>query len=179
MGKIIAAEYLTLDGVMENPAWTAPYFNDELGAMQHELMYGCDALLLGRLTYEAFAAAWSNMPDAPGAERMNSVPKYVASRTLQTAEWNAQIIRGDVAAEVGRLKQELEQNLLIYGSGQLVEYLRQHQLVDRYRLMVHPLVLGGGKRLFADGSAAAKLELVATRATRTGVLVLDYQPANS
>ena len=149
MSKVIAAEYLTLDGVMKNPAWTAPYFNDELGEFQSELMTSSDALLLGRVTNEAFAAAWPKMPDAPGASRMNGMPKYVASHTLQTADWNTQIIAGDVAAAVARLKQEPGQNLLIYGSAQLTEHLRQHGLIDEYRLMVFPVVLGSGKRLFA------------------------------
>ena len=177
MSKIIAAEYLTLDGVMENPAWTAPYFNDELGEFQNELMVASDALLLGRVTYEAFAAAWPNMPDAPGADRMNGLPKYVASRTLQAAEWNAQIIEGDVAAAVARLKQEPGQNLLIYGSGQLVEYLREHGLIDEYRLMVFPVVLGSGKRLFAN--APTNFTLKSSHTTSTGVLVLTYVPGKA
>ena len=177
MSKVIAAEHLTLDGVMENPAWTAPYFNDELGEFQGELMASSDALLLGRVTYEAFAAAWPNLPDAPGADRMNGMPKYVASRTLQTAGWNAQVIEGDVAAAVGRLKQEPGQNLLIYGSGQLVEYLRQHGLIDEYRLMIFPVVLGSGKRLFAQAPTDFKLK--SSHTTSTGVLVLTYQPANA
>ena len=176
MSKIIAAEYLTLDGVMENPAWTAPYFNDELGEFQSELMTTCDALLLGRLTYEAFAAAWPSMPDAPGVDRMNSLPKYVASRTLTTADWNAQVIEGNVAAAVARLKQEPGQNLLIYGSGQLVEYLRQHNLIDEYRLMVFPVVLGSGQRLFA--TAPTDFKLKSSHTTSTGVLVLTYLPTN-
>jgi dihydrofolate reductase len=179
MSKVIAAEYLTLDGVMENPAWTAPYFNDELGEFQGELMSSCDALLLGRVTYEAFAGAWPNMPDAPGAARMNSLPKYVASNTLQTAEWNAQIIQGDVATEVARLKQEPGQNLLIYGSAQLVQYLHAKGLIDEYRLMVFPVLEGSGKRLFANGSEKAGMKLIASHTTSTGVLVLSYARAGA
>ncbi|GAB3580365.1 dihydrofolate reductase family protein [Hymenobacter daeguensis] len=179
MSKVIAAEYLTLDGVMENPAWTAPYFNEELGEFQGELLSACDALLLGRVTYEAFAGAWPNMPDAPGADRMNSLPKYVASTTLQAAEWNAGIIQGDVAAEVARLKQEPGQNLLIYGSARLVQHLHEKGLIDEYRLMIFPVVLGGGKRLFADGSAQAGLKLLSSHTTRTGVLVLSYVRASA
>ncbi|MDO7846526.1 dihydrofolate reductase family protein [Hymenobacter sp. M29] len=176
MSKVIAAEYLTLDGVMENPAWTAPYFNEELGEFQGELMASADALLLGRVTYEAFAEAWPNAPDAPDAEIMNRLPKYVASRTLQTAGWNAEIMQGDVAAEVARLKQEPGQNLLIYGSGQLVEYLRRHGLIDTYRLMVFPLVLGSGQHLFTT-EIGSDFKLVSSHATRTGVLVLTYERA--
>ncbi|MBJ6110757.1 dihydrofolate reductase family protein [Hymenobacter sp. BT523] len=178
MCKVVAAEYLTLDGVMENPAWTAPYFNDELGEFQGELMQAADALLLGRVTYEAFAGAWPNMPDAPGAALMNRLPKHVASRTLQTAEWNAEIIQGDVAAAVAKLKEEPGQNLLIYGSGQLVEYLRQHQLIDTYRLMVFPLVRGTGKRLFT-AEIGSEFTLKSSHTTRTGVLVLTYERATA
>jgi dihydrofolate reductase len=176
MSKVVAAEYLTLDGVMENPAWTAPYFNDELGEFQGELMTSADALLLGRVTYEAFASAWPHMPDTPGADRMNSLPKYVASRTLQTAGWNAKIMQGDVAAAVARLKQEPGQNLLIYGSGQLVEHLRQHDLIDTYRLMVFPLVRGRGQRLFTS-EIGSDFKLASSHTTRTGVLVLTYERA--
>ncbi|MDO7854772.1 dihydrofolate reductase family protein [Hymenobacter convexus] len=176
MSKVIAAEYLTLDGVMENPAWTAPYFNEELGEFQGELMASADALLLGRVTYEAFAGVWPNMPDAPGADIMNRLPKYVASRTLQTAGWNAEIMQGDVAATVARLKQEPGHNLLIFGSGQLVEYLRQHGLIDTYRLMVFPLVLGGGQRLFTT-EIGSDFKLVSSHTTSTGVLVLTYERA--
>jgi len=179
MSKVIAAEYLTLDGVMENPAWTAPYFNDELGEFQGELMSTCDALLLGRITYEAFAGAWPKMDGQPGADRMNSLPKYVASTTLQTAEWNAQIIQGDVATEVARLKQEPGQNLLIYGSAQLVQHLHAKGLIDEYRLMVFPVLAGNGKRLFADGSAKADMKLISSYTTSTGVLVLSYKRASA
>ena len=180
MRKVIAAEYLTLDGVMENPAWTSPYFNDELGQAQHELLFASDALLLGRITYEGFAAAWPGMTDEQGfADRMNSLPKYVASRTLATASWNARLIEGDVAAGVARLKQEPGQNLLLYGSGQLAEYLRQHGLIDEYRLMVFPTVLGSGKRLFSAETTTSGLALVSSQTTSTGVLILTYQLAAS
>ncbi|HEX8330245.1 MAG TPA: dihydrofolate reductase family protein [Hymenobacter sp.] len=175
MCKVVAAEYLTLDGVMENPAWTAPYFNEELGEFQRELLFASDALLLGRVTYEGFAAAWPGMKDEDGfADRMNNMPKYVASRMLQTAGWNAEILPGDVAAAVAKLKEEPGQNLLIYGSGQLVEYLRQHDLIDQYRLMVHPLVLGSGQRLFT-AEINSTFKLVSSHTTSTGVLVLTYE----
>ncbi|MBF9222765.1 dihydrofolate reductase family protein [Hymenobacter ruricola] len=179
MCKVIAAEFLTLDGVMEDPApWTCSDFNDELGEFQQELLFASDALLLGRVTYEGFAAAWPGMTDETGfAARMNGLPKYVASRTLQTAGWNAEIIRGDVATEVAKLKQEPGQNLLIYGSGQLVQYLRQHGLIDEYRLMVFPVLLGSGKRLFAEPGPRAAMKLISSYTTSTGVLVLTYERA--
>ena len=179
MRKLIAAIYLTLDGVMEHPAWTAPYFNDELGAVQHELMSSSDTLLLGRVTYEAFAQAWPNMPDAPGADRMNSIPKYVASTTLTATTWNATLLEGDVAAAVAALKQQSGRDLLLYGSGALANTLRQHDLIDEYRLMVFPVVLGKGQRFFHEGSGPTDLQLVDTQTTSTGVSILTYRRAGS
>ncbi|GAA4041118.1 dihydrofolate reductase family protein [Hymenobacter glaciei] len=149
-----------------------------MGEFQQELLFSSDALLLGRVTYDRFAAAWPGMKDETGfAARMNGMPKYVASHALQAAEWNAESIAGDVATAVARRKQEPGQNLLIYGSGQLVEYLRQHGLIDEYRLMVFPVVLGSGKRLFAD--APTNFTLKSSHTTSAGVLVLTYQPANA
>ncbi|WP_210516660.1 dihydrofolate reductase family protein [Hymenobacter terricola] len=179
MRKVVAAEYLTLDGVMENPAWTAPYWNEELAQLQHDLNFSSDALLLGRVTYEGFAAAWPTMTDAEQfAERMNSLPKFVASRTLATTEWNARLLQGDVAEAVAQLKRQPGQNLLIYGSGQLTEYLRQHGLVDEYRLMVFPTVLGSGKRLFTEGFGS-DFRLTNTVTTSAGVVVLTYERASA
>ncbi len=175
MRKIVAAEYLTLDGVMEEPAWTAPYWSDELGKLQHDLLFASDALLLGRVTYEGFAKAWPDMKDEAGfAERMNSLPKHVASTTLKELEWNASLIEGNVVEAVKTLKQQKGENLLIYGSATLVQTLMQHGLIDEYRLMIYPLSLGAGKRLFAEGSEA-KLKLVDTQTTDEGVVILTYQ----
>lgn len=176
MRKVIVAMYLTLDGIMEEPAWTTPYWNDELAQYQSDTFYACDALLLGRITYEGFAAAWPKMGGDGGfGDRMNSLPKFVASATLSQLEWNATRLTGEVVAAVAALKQEPGQHLLIYGSGQLVRTLMAHQLIDEYRLMVHPLVLGQGKRLFHEDSQA-KLQLVDFRTTTTGVALLTYQP---
>ncbi|SFQ59570.1 dihydrofolate reductase family protein [Hymenobacter arizonensis] len=176
MRKIVVAMYLTLDGIMEEPAWTGPYFNDEVGEFQSEAFYASDALLLGRITYEGFAAAWPKMGGDGGfGDRMNSMPKFVASTTLREMEWNASLLDGDVVAAVTQLKQQPGTNLLIYGSGQLVRTLMAHHLIDEYRLMVHPLVLGSGKRLFVEESRA-KLRLVNSRTTSTGVALLTYEP---
>ncbi|MBC6610459.1 dihydrofolate reductase family protein [Hymenobacter sp. BT507] len=175
MSKVTVAMYLTLDGVMENPAWTTPYFDKEVAHFQQEAMYNCDALLLGRVMYQAFAAAWPAMPDAPGADRMNILPKFVASTTLTARAWNATLLRGDVPAAVRQLKQQPHQNLLVYGSGRLVRTLMQHNLIDEYRLMVHPLVLGNGQQLFTEG-VAATLQLQEARPTGSGVLLLTYHP---
>lgn len=177
MRKVVATEYVSLDGVMEEPRWTTPYWNDEIAKFKFDELFASDALLLGRMTYQGFAKAWPSMTDEQGfADRMNSLPKYVASRTLDAAEWNAQLIKGDVADEVARLKQQPGQDLLIYGSGELVHTLMQHDLVDEYRLLVYPVVLGRGKRLFRDGSTAT-LNLVGTTTFSSGVVALIYHPA--
>jgi dihydrofolate reductase len=175
MRKIIAAEYVSLDGVMEEPAWTGPYWTDELAQAQSELFFSCDALLLGRITYEGFAAAWPAMGGDGGfGDRMNRLPKHVATTTLTEPVWNAQFMQGDVATAVTALKAQPGQDLLVYGSATLLDTLRQHDLVDEYRLMVHPLVLGKGKKLFRDGSDPSKFRLLRTQQTSAGVLILDY-----
>lgn len=177
MRKVIVAEYVSLDGIMDNPAWTGPYFDEELETIQHDLLMASDALLLGRLTYEGFAGAWPTMTDETGfADRMNSLPKFVASTTLEKADWNAGIISGNIADEVAKLKAQPGQHILIYGSGELINTLMQHNLIDEYRLMVFPVVLGRGKRFFKDGSDTS-LTLVDTKITSSGVAVLTYQPA--
>ncbi len=177
MRKVIAAMYLSLDGVMENPAWTGPYFNDEVAKFQYDTLFESDTLLLGRVTYQGFAAAWPSMTDEQGfADRMNSLPKFVASTTLETAEWNATLIRANVVDEITQLKQQPGQHLLIYGSGELVRTLMLHNLIDEYRLLVHPVVLGSGKRLF-DERSTASLKLTDTKITSSGVAILTYQPA--
>jgi dihydrofolate reductase len=133
-------------------------------------------LLLGRVTYQGFAAAWPSMTDPQGfAERMNGLPKFVASTTLKQLEWNnSRLLKGDIAAEVGKLKQQPGQDILAAGSGTLVRTLMQHDLVDEYRLMVHPVVLGSGKRLFGEGTDKKVLKLTETRTFGSVVVVLSY-----
>jgi dihydrofolate reductase len=178
MRKLKLAIYVSLDGVVENPAWTAPYWNDELSDLQADYLYSSDALVLGRVTYEGFAASWPGMEESTGefGRRMNSMPKFVASNTLREAEWNASIIEGDLAAAVSKLKEQDGGDLLVYGSGDLVDELTRAALVDEYRLMVYPVVLGGGKRLFNDVPEIA-LRLVDSTTTGTGVAVLTYERA--
>ena len=175
MRKLKLAMYVSLDGVVENPAWTAPFWNDELSDLQAEYLYASDALLLGRVTYQGFAASWPAMEESTGefGKKMNSMPKFVASRTLEQAEWNASIIKGDVATEVTKLKEQPGGDLLIYGSGDLVDELTRHGLIDEYRLMVHPVIVGSGKRLFSE-STETTLRLTDTTSTGTGVVVLTY-----
>ncbi len=174
MRRIRLAMYVSIDGVVENPAWTGPFWSDDLATLQRDYLFASDALLLGRVTYEGFAAAWPTM-EGTGAfgEKMNTMPKYVASTTLATAAWNATIINGDLATEVAKLKDEPGQDLLIYGSGDLVDELTRHGLIDEYRLMVHPGIVGSGKRLF-NGLEPTTLHLVDTVTTDTGVAVLTY-----
>jgi dihydrofolate reductase len=188
MGKILAAEYLTVDGVAEDPGpagdfehrgWTVPYWNDELADYQTELLFASDALLLGRVTYEEFVASWPSRSGDPFTDRINSMPKFVASTTLEEPlEWNATLLKGDIVDEVRKLK-ESDQSLLIYGSGELVHALRQENLIDVYRLMLYPLALAGGLRLFREGGARTELALTDATTTATGVVVLTYEPTES
>ena len=164
-GQVVAVEYLTLDGVAQDPGpsgdfehrgWTVPYWNDELLKYQSDLLFASDALLLGRVTYEEFVAAWPLRSGDPFIDRMNSLPKFVASKTLKgPLQWNATLLEGDVADEVAKLKQQSDQNLPIYGSGALIGTLMQRNLIDIYQLMLYPIVLGSGDvdngdRLFAE-----------------------------
>ena len=177
MRKVIVTEFLSLDGVMEDPKWTFRYWNDEIAQFKAEETTANDVLLLGRVTYEGFAAAWPKRTDeASGGRYFNGVRKYVVSNTLDKAEWNnSHIIKGDILKEITKLKQQDGENLVVHGSGVLAQWLMQHDLVDRYRLLVYPVVLGNGKRLFQDG-ATATLKLMETRAFSSGVAALIYEP---
>lgn len=179
MGKVVVTEYVSLDGVMDEPGkWSFPFWSDEIAKFKSDELSASDAQLLGRVTYQGFAAAWPTMTDTGEfGERMNGMPKYVVSTTLETADWNnSTIIRGNVADEVARLKERYDGDILVAGSGELVKTLREHDLVDEYRLMVHPILLGSGKRFFADGGEKT-LNLVDSKTTSKGVVILTYQPA--
>ena len=180
MARIVALTYVTLDGVMENPAWTGPYFNDEHAKFAHGQLFASDALLLGRATYDGMAAAWPHMEASEGefAVRMNTVPKHIVTATLQETEWaGAQILRGDLATEVAELKEQYTKDILVYGSGELTNSLVGLGLVDELKLWIHPVVVGQGKRLFPDGVAASTWKLATTTTFSTGAVVLDYRPA--
>ena len=158
MGTIVAVEYLTLDGVMEAPSWSAPYFNEELQGFQYDNLFAADALLLGRVTYDGFKAAWPSMSDEKSfAERMNGMTKYVATRAGGAPEWNATFLEGDLVQAVTGLK-ATGQALLVNGSGDLVNQLAAAGLIDEYRLMVYPVVAGAGRHLF-DQRAAGRAAL--------------------
>jgi dihydrofolate reductase len=190
VGTIVAAEYVSVDGVMQDPGgvgeieaggWTNPHWNDELAKLQTGLLLASDALLLGRVTYEGFAASWPDPEheEGPFADKMNTMPKYVASRTLTDMAWNAALIEGDVADEAAKLKRDSGQNLLIYGSGSVVRLLLQHGLLDQLRLMIYPVVLGAGKLLFTGTGGQKELEPAGVMATSAGVVVVDYKKAPS
>ncbi|MGI1849556.1 dihydrofolate reductase family protein [Rhodococcus sp. SJ] len=174
MGKVTVTEFVSADGIMENPAWTFPYWNDTIAAFKDAELNEADALLLGRTTYQEFAAVW---PDHPGEDdaskaQMNDIPKHVATTTLTELEWNATRIEGDVAEGIRALK--AEKNLLVMGSGSLVEFLRSQGLVDEYRLAVYPVLVGSGRRLFDSVEAQATLDLRDCKVLDNGVLLLVY-----
>lgn len=177
MRKLIVTEFVSLDGVIEEPMWTFKYWNDEIAAFKGEETSANEPLLLGRVTYEGFAAAWPQRKDEDsGAPYFNGTRKYVVSTTLDKAEWNnSVIISSDIIEEIARLKQEDGPDIVVHGSATLVQALVQHDLVDRFRLLVYPVVLGKGKRLFQEGMAAT-LKLVESRPFSSGVVGLIYEP---
>lgn len=187
MGNVIVSEFVTLDGVIEDPGgaegfehggWSFKHPAPDGMRFKFEELQAADAQLLGRVTYEGFAAVWPTMRDEGGfADKMNSMPKYVVSRTLTDPTWtNTTVVSGDLPAEVTKLKSTYTGDILVAGSASLVAALREHDLVDEYRLMVHPVVLGTGKRLF-EGGTPAELTLVESRNVGPDVLLLTYRPA--
>jgi dihydrofolate reductase len=196
MRRVIINEQLTLDGVMQGPGapdedrsggfehggWAMPYFDEVMGEAAGEGMGSAGGLLLGRRTYEIFAAYWPKQGDeVPFASFLNSVPKYVASRTLrEPLEWNnSHLLKGDVGEAVRRLKEEDGGDLVVLGSGDLAQTLFEEQLIDAYELWIDPVVLGSGKRLFREGGPKTALKLVGSKASSTGVAMLTYQPADA
>jgi dihydrofolate reductase len=178
--RLAATLFISLDGVVEDPhKWSFPYWNDEIGKFKFEETFASDALLLGRVTYEGFAAAWPGRKDPEGfADRFNSMPKYVASKTMTKLEWNnSHLIRGDLPREVSKLKKEGGRDIVIHGSPGLIRSLLPHGLIDEYRLLVYPIVLGKGKRLF-DEASQVKLKLVDSKTFSTGVVKMVYEPAD-
>jgi dihydrofolate reductase len=179
--KVVASEFLSLDGVMGDPGWTFGFESEDRDQFKFDELAAADALLLGRVTYEGFAAAWPQMEEQTGeyGAWMNGYPKHVVSTTLQEPlEWNnSKLVEGDVAEEVSRLKDQPGKDILIFGSGDLVNSLMQHDLIDEYRLMVFPVIVGSGKRLFNEGGDTKSLKLVGTQTFDSGAIVLTYEPA--
>lgn len=179
--RLVVSEYLSLDGVMEDPSWTAPYWTDEVAAFKRDELFAASAFLLGRTTYEGFAAAWPGITDEDGfADRMNALPKYVASTTSTQADldqigWNARLLGDDTISAVSALKREGGMDLLVFGSGVLVRSLPAAGLVDEYRLLIYPVLVGSGKRLFENEQASFKL--ASTETFDSGVSALTYHPA--
>jgi len=188
MGRIVVTEFVSLDGVMEDPGGAEDYrhggwtFAFERGDEGNEFKLGevfeAEAQLLGRRTYEGFAAAWPEREDEAGfAEKMNAMPKYVVSSTLESADWNnTTVLGGDLVEEITKLKEEVDGVILVAGSAQLVQGLIEHDLVDELRLMVFPVVLGGGKRVFGEHDAKKTMKLADSKIVGDGVAILTYRP---
>lgn len=189
MGKVIVQQFVTLDGIMQAPGdpdefehggWQKPYVCEDHLTYIVEQAYEAEALLLGRKTYGGFAAAWPSATGMRGlADRMNAMPKYVASRTLVDAQWNATVIHGDLIEELSRMKQQLSGDLLIVGSRDLIQTLIKHDLIDEYRIWIHPVVLGSGQRLFTEGVEKISLNLISVKTTSAGAVILTYQFGNN
>src|SRR5438270_7796161 len=194
MGKVIAFTSVTLDGVMQSPArpdedtrggfehggWATPYADSVMGSAAAESGSSAGALLFGRRTYEDFYAVWpKRTDDNPYTDVLNNTQKYVASTTLkEPLPWmNSTLLKGDVPDAVAQLKSELTSDMVVLGSGELARSLMKHNLVDRYILLIHPLVLGSGRRLFEDGGTFASLRLLSTKPTTTGVVIAIYEPS--
>jgi dihydrofolate reductase len=187
MGRIVVTEFVSLDGVMEDPGGSENFAQggwsfkisrgDEGDKFKLDETFASAALLLGRVTYEGFAEAWPSR-DGEFADKFNSMPKYVVSSTLAEPEWNnSTVLKGDVVEEVGRLRQEQDGDIVVHGSARLVQTLLAHDLVDQLRLMVYPVVLGSGKRLFGDTNDKKPLRLVDSKVVGDGVAILIYEPA--
>jgi dihydrofolate reductase len=179
MRQIAAGLFISLDGVVEAPEkWTGPYFNDQVGQAVGALMAANDAMLLGRVTYEGFAAAFGGQSGGM-ADQMNNTPKYVVSSTLGSADWqNSTLINGDVADRISELKQQPGRNIGMSGSSALVSWLLRQGLLDRLDLLVFPVVMGSGKRLFSEPDGQVPLILTSSEAFSTGVVHLTYTPAS-
>jgi len=190
MGKLVVTEFITLDGVIEAPGggegfehdgWSFKFNRgDEADKFKQDELMAADAQLLGRVTYQGFARAWPAMGGNDFGDKMNSMPKYVVSNTLTDADanWNNSTVIGhDAASQIARLKEKIAGDIVVAGSAKLVQFLAKHDLVDEYRLMLFPVVLGTGKRLFADGTAHTTLRLVDSKPVGPdGVIILTYQP---
>jgi len=190
--QLTLTTFLSLDGVMQGPGgpaedpsggfkqggWMVPYADEAMDRFVTDWFAAADAFLLGRTTYEIMAGYWPQVTDDEVARKLNGLPKYVVSRTLDKVMWNNSTqIKGDPVEEVVRLKGEAGQELQVHGSGKLAQTLIRHGLIDEYRLWFHPVVLGRGKRLFAEGQPPIALKLIETKTTGTGVVIHVYQPA--
>lgn len=189
MRKIIVTEFISLDGVVEAPGgdetnhpnggWQAKYHHPETGVYKVNELAGVDALLLGRKTYEQFAGYWPGQTGAAFADPINRLPKYVVSNTLKIANWNNSHLLRNVAEDVEALKNTDGGNILVYGSATLVKALVHHNLVDELRLMLYPVAVGGGLRIFEDNQELKKFNLKHSQVIDNGVIILEYQPVSN
>ena len=178
MRKVVSGLFISLDGVVESPdQWQFDYFNDEMMAAMGAHIGAEDTVLLGRVTYQEWAPYWPTSTDEPYASHINNTPKYVFSTTLDKVEWkNSTLVKGSLAEEIARLKQQPGKNIGVSGSPTLVRSLLQNDLLDELTLMIHPVIVGKGKRLFKEGDDLKKLRLVSSYTTRTGVSFLTFLP---
>ncbi len=181
MRKLVLTEFMTLDGIVEDPhKWSFPYWNDDVSAFKTAELLASDAMLLGRVTYEGFAASWPNRDNSDDfTRRMNTYPKHVASRSLKgDLEWNnSHVIEGDLAKGVVALKEQAGQDIVVHGSPTLARSLMKEGLIDEYHLLVYPVVLGSGKRLFAEALPKDSLKLAESKQLGDTVVALTYVPA--
>jgi dihydrofolate reductase len=189
MGKLHVSTLVTLDGVVQDPGgfgetddggWAGPYFDEETGRRSYERLLASETFLMGRVTYEIFKSYWPQVHEGDYSARINDMPKLVASTTMQgPLEWNAQLIEGDVVEAIAQRKQEDPGDIVMYGSPNLMRTLADHDLIDEYQLLVAPIVLGSGTRLFAGGFDKTSLRLVDTTTMSTGLVALTYVPARA
>jgi dihydrofolate reductase len=192
MRKLVVSTFITLDGVMQAPGgpeedptggftyggWSFNYWDDMMGQAMGEYMAKPFELLLGRKTYEIFAAHWPYIKDDPAADKLNSVRKYVVSRTLDEVNWNnSTLVTGDVAQAVRNLKEQKGPDIQVHGSGNLIQTLLKHNLIDEFRVWIFPVTIGKGKRLFGEGTQPVGLKLIDSKTSTTGVIIATYEPA--
>ena len=192
MRKLIVSTFVTLDGVMQAPGgpeedptggftyggWTVNYWDDMMGQVMGGYMAKPFELLLGRKTYEIFAAHWPNIKDDPVADKLNSIKKYVVSGTLDEVKWNnSTLIMGNVVQAIRNLKEQKGPEIQVHGSGNLIQTLLQHDLIDEFRLWIFPVTIGKGKRLFGEGTQPVNLKLIDSKTSTTGVIIATYEPA--
>ncbi len=192
MRKLIVNTFITLDGVMQAPGgpeedptggftyggWSFNYWDDMMGQVMGESMAKPFELLLGRKTYEIFSAHWPYIKDDPAADKLNSARKYVVSRTLDKVNWNnSTLVTGDVAQAVRNLKEQNMPEIQVHGSGNLIQTLLKHDLIDEFRLWIFPVTIGKGKRLFGEGTQPVNLKLIDSKTSTTGVIIATYEPA--
>ncbi|MEV6040116.1 dihydrofolate reductase family protein [Nonomuraea sp. NPDC052116] len=188
--KLVVSTFLSLDGIMQGPGgpgeddsndfphggWLPPYVDEGFGRIMGEQLERADGMLLGRRSYDILSSYWPDVPDEEGGAKINGMPKYVTTRTPMTAEWrNTQVLVGEAAETVAELKKSTDGEILVQGSSDLLRTLQRAELIDEYRLLVFPVILGEGKRLFAEGTAPAGLKLTGSTATDAGVVYVTYE----